>query len=106
MIDSSQHNNRILQRLPELLDYFKYAHLYNSLILIFSDISHYNKNVQKILQNGKIFDKLDFDQEITKELIFAMCDKNEELLKEYKDAYFQKDYLNSQKINRLMNDIN
>ncbi|KAL6121947.1 hypothetical protein NUSPORA_01055 [Nucleospora cyclopteri] len=100
LIDGSQYNNKILERLHELLEFLSFNILYVPIIMVFIDISHYNKEVQLILKKHKIFTKLDFSQEITFELVFNLCDGNREMYGEYMKVY-EESHGKNEKIKKL-----
>lgn len=73
----------------ELIEYLKNDSTYLSLCIIFSDISHYNNKVSVLLMENNILKYLKFDQPITFNLIFNLCDQNLESWKIFKKFYLE-----------------
>ena len=88
LMDGSQYNNKILCRLHELIPYLKFPQLYNDVIMIFTDISHYNSAVQNILIKHNLFSMLDYTNPVTIDLIFNICDQNETGIAIFKKKYY------------------
>lgn len=99
MMDGSQYNNKIMQRLPELFDFLKDDTFYDKLMLILGDISHYNAVVQNVLIDSNIFKYLNYKHSSTYDFLFNFLDKNkrglEIMAKEFEDV------TRHEKINKL-----
>lgn len=88
LMDGSQHNNKILSHIHELIPYLKTPELYNDIVMIFTDISHYNTTVQNILIEHDLFSMLDYNNPVTIDLIFNICDQNETGISLFKKKYY------------------
>lgn len=87
LMDGAQDNYQILELLPSLYPYIKEPEFYHTLCVIFSDISHLNKPIQNSLLNFNIFDYLDFNKDISFNLILSICDCNREATELFKTKY-------------------
>lgn len=76
LMDGSQSNGKILERLHELIPYMKNEEFYDAISLIFIDISHFNQLIQEILIRENIFEFIDWTHPITVDLVFNICDQN------------------------------
>lgn len=76
LLDGSQQHAQIQRLVPELYPYITRAELYDRLALLFSDISHLNGAICDTMLEFGIFDKLDFDREISFSLVLNLCDAN------------------------------
>lgn len=76
LLDGSQRHVQIQKLIPELYPYIARQELYDKLCLLFCDISHLNMDICDSMMAFRIFDKLDYENEISLALVLNMCDCN------------------------------
>ncbi|ORD94301.1 hypothetical protein ECANGB1_909 [Enterospora canceri] len=83
LMDGSQANGKLLSRLHELVPYMSDTKYYDLIVAMFIDIAHYNQTVQRILIDAGVFKLLNYDNSLTFELIFNICDLNKAGLQQF-----------------------
>lgn len=103
LIDNSQNHTQIQKLFPELYPYISREELYNKLCLLFADIAHLNIPICNSMMDFKMFDKLDYSNELTYNLVLSICDCNPEAWGIFKENHLNDENSKNSKIQLLIN---
>lgn len=103
LIDGAQSQIKIQKMVCELVLFLDRPDFYDKLCLIFSDVSHCNPSMARLLLDSSIFQKLDYSRGISFCVVLSVCDNNEEAWTEFKENYWKSEFEENKYMKILLN---
>ena len=101
LVDGSQTNKHMLDLLPQTYAYLDRPELYSRLCVLLSDVSHHNQYIVDSLLKFGIFGKLDYREDSTYHLVFAICSTDKKAWEAFREDYLRDDMCGNPRIQTL-----